>query len=820
MAFGNLTVDFRQLSRIPVRDRVTLAQSPQASSIFGNLSPTEIAALFPDYYKKFIPSGGGGGASMSAGMTGADYTSGDSTPTPTTGGATPAPTGPTRPALIQDILSSAGPMPGQGGKKSGTEGLKGRQQMMKMVYDGYISAGFSHKQALAFTAEVGRENGYNASLIFGTHTDLNGHTNAGMISMQKDRRVNLFNYLQTQGLIDENGKMIQSQETINAQARFQMMEIREKYPKTAKKFLENPDISMEDAAVILGDDYIRWARKGNPRIGFSAADAARHAAGRDRYYYEIQKITENFPTEEQQGLPGTAPIDQTAPADETGIIPLERGGTATVAPQTQTFDPAIFTQLDPRIQEYYNTATEDEKKQLEYALMKTGVAKVNEIAQKHPRATAETVTTTVVQDAQQSAMNVSEAINQDPLEFWKARNPQGARIDDLDQETLRTAMMAAIKLEADMAAKGAPKKVEIYGPSSGVRTDPSKAGSRHGVNFKEALDVAIYDVDPNTGQKLTNKSGPYGNYPNIPGHGGIDPEGFALYHEFGQNAELARMFLANRGDEKYQGWGIRQGQLFSDTQFDFMHIDRTGGVNPDTGVSIHVAPHGVGSVAGGMTESGVRKLGIDPNSDAGRRLMTGVTERFGKTRQDIALSAEAAYGPRPGVETTPTQSLPGTEPQTQIPNINPETGSDVNTINLEQPQQANTNMALGGTRSTDVEPNMVNEKYTIAQTDPKTGETKPVANFNKEEEVNIKDGQMNVESAYKKQAQQTLQQTDTGAPQANQYKMRQTTERPNDALGEQIKYGIVPRSPSYERSMYNTRFGDGHFTRGSKNNYT
>jgi len=109
MAFGNLTVDFRKLSKIPVRDRVTLAKSPVGSEIFGNLSPTEIAALFPDYYKKFIPTGGGG-ASMSAGMTGAGYTGGggDTGTAPSTGGATPAPTGPVVPALIQEILDSAG----------------------------------------------------------------------------------------------------------------------------------------------------------------------------------------------------------------------------------------------------------------------------------------------------------------------------------------------------------------------------------------------------------------------------------------------------------------------------------------------------------------------------------------------------------------------------------------------------------------------------------------------------------------------------------------------------------------------------------------
>jgi hypothetical protein len=806
MAFGNLTVDFRQLSKIPVRDRVTLAQSPQASSIFGNLSPTEIAALFPDYYKKFIPSGSGGGASMASGMTGAGYTGGGTAPstgggTSGTGGATPAPTGPVVPDLIQDLYDAAGPMPGQGRKKSGSEGLKGRQQMMKMVYDGYISAGFSHKQSLAFTAEVGRENGYNSSLIFGTHTDLNGHTNAGMISMQKDRRINLFSYLQSQGLIDENGKMIQSQETINAQARFQMMEIREKYPKTAKKFLENPDISMEDAAVILGDDYIRWARKGNPRIGFSAADAARHAAGRDRYYYEIQKITENFPTEEQQGLPGTEPIDQAVPADETGIIPLEQGGTATVAPQSTAFDPAIFGQIDPRYKELYDTATDEEKRKIEWAITKNGADKLNEIAQRHPRATAEVLESGATSEAAR-ASGITDLSKID--EIINVRYGQMGRRENKVDSALERKISAMVS--------------DIYGPE---------------------YEAVIYSGgEPTTGKKVS-KSGRHDVKFDAQGNmiGGQAADIYITHRETGKVLPRAQQIKAAQYWQAREFGGVGLGMKGGGIHLD--QVQRGKAEGPD--LTYRAWAYGEG--------------------DAGQRYLTK-QERSALVQarsEDFDVTTITRPKPRQTIEqdsanvaqTTQTQSLPGTEAQTQTPNVNQETGSDVNILPLEQPQvqpvpnettvtpleqpqvqpvpnettvtpleQANTNMALGGTRTTDVEPNMVNEKYTITQTDPKTGETKPVANFNKEEEVNIKDGQMDVESAYKKKAQETLQKTDTGTPQANQYKMRQSTERPNDALGEQIKYGIVPRSPSFERSMNNTRFGDGHFNRGAKSQYS
>ena len=53
--------------------------------------------------------------------------------------------------------------------QSGTSGLAGKKALQKMVYDGYRSAGFSDAQSRALTAEVGRENGYNAATLFGTH---------------------------------------------------------------------------------------------------------------------------------------------------------------------------------------------------------------------------------------------------------------------------------------------------------------------------------------------------------------------------------------------------------------------------------------------------------------------------------------------------------------------------------------------------------------------------------------------------------------------------------------------------------------------------
>ncbi len=259
--------------------------------------------------------------------------------------------------------------------------------------------------------------------------------------------------------------------------------------------------------------------------------------------------------------------------------------------------------------------------------------------------------------------NVNIGPLEDPYEFWAARNPNNAILEHngkaIDREYLTTAMMAAKKFEAENPTK----RVEMYGPGAGYDVPGSALGGTRdaGQHLKgNAADWAIYDVDPETGQKLTNKSGAYGNYANKPNHGGVDPEGYALYDEFIENQELARIYKANQNEGDYGSWGIRNGMLFSDVEWDAMHSDKGGTVDPQTGISAHASPLGRGSVAEGLSESALQQLGIDPNSDAGQRLMTGVAERFG-TGEDLMKAAEASYGLKelPSVDTAATE-------QTQI----------------------------------------------------------------------------------------------------------------------------------------------------------
>lgn len=127
------------------------------------------------------------------------------------------------------------------------------------VLNAFLKAGFSKSQAVALTAEVGRENNYNSKNLYGYHKDeANGAINMGMISWQGERAERLQAYMQQRGLI-KDGKMVRSQAALDAQAEFVKQEIDSgKYAATQKLF-QQKNLDPEAYAKTLGTDYVRWA---------------------------------------------------------------------------------------------------------------------------------------------------------------------------------------------------------------------------------------------------------------------------------------------------------------------------------------------------------------------------------------------------------------------------------------------------------------------------------------------------------------------------------------------------------------------------------
>ena len=145
------------------------------------------------------------------------------------------------------------------------------------VYKAYRNAGLSHNQAMAITAEVGRENSFNPSTLFGMHTDPAASKsggairNVGMLSWNQGRDTQVLNAMRNAGVLGQ-----QSQANLNAQAAFSVREMLTGYKGKLRNFLNNPNGSPEQFAQELGRNYIVWAYgqntirgKGGGRVPFN-----------------------------------------------------------------------------------------------------------------------------------------------------------------------------------------------------------------------------------------------------------------------------------------------------------------------------------------------------------------------------------------------------------------------------------------------------------------------------------------------------------------------------------------------------------------------
>ena len=163
------------------------------------------------------------------------------------------------------------------------------------VYKAYRNAGLSHNQAMAITAEVGRENSFNPNTLFGTHTDpaasKNGGAirNVGMLSWNQGRDIQALNAMRNAGVLGQ-----QSQANLNAQAAFSVREMLTGYKGKLRNFLNNPNGSPEQFAQELGRNYIVWAYgqntirgKGGGRVPFNWQ---KHDARRRNYLSTLARM--------------------------------------------------------------------------------------------------------------------------------------------------------------------------------------------------------------------------------------------------------------------------------------------------------------------------------------------------------------------------------------------------------------------------------------------------------------------------------------------------------------------------------------------------
>lgn len=225
---------------------------------------------------------------------------------------------------------------------------------MVMVYNAFIKAGFTPTQAKALTAEVGRENGYNPSFLYGTHEDAaNAATNIGFFSWQGGRKKELVKYMAGLGLADSDGKFKIGQESLDAQAMFAKKELFSGQYKVAQDALTNPNLSAEELARPLGKGYIKWAYGQDVLKNGTNFDWRKHDNKRRGYLLALEKevgketIKPSQPTSASEAVASTTPtggnaankttavsekVASTTPSGGAAFIPYKSAANKTTAP--------------------------------------------------------------------------------------------------------------------------------------------------------------------------------------------------------------------------------------------------------------------------------------------------------------------------------------------------------------------------------------------------------------------------------------------------------------------------------------------------------
>ena len=183
---------------------------------------------------------------------------------------------------------------------------------MLRVYQAFRNTGLGDKQARVMTAQVGRENDFRSSAMFGSHGDFNnGFTNTGFFSWQKGRSANLMKFLQGQGALDKNGKIQQTQDALDAMAKYAMQEVAtvKSYSKT-KNALTDDNLSYRDLEKIIGKNFVGWDYNGNGKLG--KVNAGKHLAKQDGYYNKLSNLLGSDPENSLSSIKMWAKFDDEA----------------------------------------------------------------------------------------------------------------------------------------------------------------------------------------------------------------------------------------------------------------------------------------------------------------------------------------------------------------------------------------------------------------------------------------------------------------------------------------------------------------------------
>lgn len=339
---------------------------------------------------------------------------------------------------------------------------------MLRVYQAFRNTGLGDKQARVMTAQVGRENDFNNASMFGSHGDFNnGFTNTGFFSWQKGRSANLMKFLQGQGVLDKNGKIQQTQDALDAMAKYAMQEVTtvKSYSKT-KNALTDDNLSYRDLEKIIGKNFVGWDYNGNGKLG--KVNAGKHLAKQDGYYNKLSNLLGSDPENSLSSIKMWAKFDDEAfkarAKTEDEIKQLQAKYDTEAIQRSKARDEEITqatilgqTQLLPKIKERYDAQdklaqlqidedlnsykwTENQKLVYTYQTNKLRLDAEGKLSDDVKELAKKSLDEQMLYETQKRLQTNSLGIGQIQLDAQsyvrQKQNPTGFQQDQLDSETI------------------------------------------------------------------------------------------------------------------------------------------------------------------------------------------------------------------------------------------------------------------------------------------------------------------------------------------------------------------------------------------------
>lgn len=383
----NRTIDYRSVLSGAHSGALGGSRPPDLSSLSA-LTASQYAAMFPDYFRRQKPDIGisasgrmpgrqlpsfgipGIGTAPRAGTRAAERTieqSGgpEATRTPPGQAGRPRPQQQQRETPIWQggtpQVNRTDELPRRGSSPPGSVelDLKGETDLSKVsvtqrrlaVYNAFRKQGLNHASAVMLTGEMGRENDFRASHMFGNHKD-SARWNTGIMSWNSDRsdmnidsragrRGRLIAFLDSKGLMKGND-IVPTQAALDAQVEFLVKEMETgshigsegnnnqkavRVRELLKKMRDpNAQLDYEETHRILGKDLIRWAYD---RLPHHRQRMAEHERALQKEYELSKKVPDNSGQAGDSYLPDLALLDPKALAGDKKEQPTRPSETAT-----------------------------------------------------------------------------------------------------------------------------------------------------------------------------------------------------------------------------------------------------------------------------------------------------------------------------------------------------------------------------------------------------------------------------------------------------------------------------------------------------------